>query len=74
METEINIGDKFQKQIASGKHCDCIIIDIIKRISTRTGNLLGVEYFAISDTYGIGKPFEVAKNTIIRSKLNNQNK
>ena len=72
METDINIGDKFQKQLAGGKHCDCIIIDIVKRTSTRTGVLLSVEYWAQSDTYGLGNPFEVAKNTVIRNRLNNK--
>lgn len=74
MGTEIKIGDQFTKQIGAGKYAECIVVDIVKRISTRTGNNIGEEIFASSDTYGMGQPFQVAKNTVIRDKIKSLSK
>jgi len=68
---EIQIGDQFTKQLSGGKSCECTIVDIVNRISTATGERIGIEYWAkcTSGNYATGQTFEVAKNTILRSRL-----
>lgn len=63
---KINIGQKFSKQLSKGKECDCEVVDIVIRTSTKTKKIIGTEYFAKSNTYAFGRTFEVSKNTIIR--------
>ena len=70
---EIQIGDRFIKHLSKRtKGVECEVIDIITRTSTKTGKVVGAEYWAKSDTYAFGHSFEVAKSTIIRNKLNNK--
>lgn len=69
MEDEIKIGDKFTKQISKGKLIECEVVDIIKRVSTKTGKTINLEYYAKSNTYAAGQVFEVAKTTILRDRL-----
>lgn len=61
---QIEIGTRFFKQVAKNKVVECEIIDIVQRISTKTGELIGVEYWARSDSYAPGLAFEVALSTI----------
>ena len=70
MDDNIKIGDKFTKQISKGKIIHCEVTDIIKRVSTKTGKTIDVEYYAKSNSYGMGKSFQVAKTTILRDMLN----
>lgn len=65
---EIIIGTKFKKPLAKGKFANCEVIDIVKRYSTANKKEVGIEYWAKSSNYFFGKPFEVAKNTILRWK------
>lgn len=63
---DIQIGLSFAKRLSKGKTCKCEVIDIVERVSTKTGKIIGIEYWAKSDEYGMGQSFEVAKNTILR--------
>lgn len=65
---QVEIGTKFFKQIAKNKMIECEIIDIVQRVSTKTGKLIGVEYWAKSDSYAAGLAFEVALSTINKKK------
>ena len=65
---EIKIGQKFTKKLNKGKSCECEVVDIIQRVSTKTGEVIALEYWAKSETYFFGKWFEVAKNTILLGK------
>jgi hypothetical protein len=67
MTTEIKIGDKFTKRISKGKQIECTVTDIIKRVSTKTGNVVDVEIWAESPKMML--PFEVSKSTIILSRV-----
>ena len=69
MSFEIKIGQKFTKQLNKGKFCECEVVDIIQRISTKTGEVVALEYWAKSETYFFGKWFEVPKNSILKGKL-----
>lgn len=65
---EITIGMEFKKQVGK-KYIKCEVVDIYDVISTskKTGNVnKRVVYYAKSDNYGMGRNFEVAKNTILR--------
>ena len=55
MSFEIKIGQKFTKQLNKGKYCECEVVDIIQRISTKTGEVIALEYWAKSETYFFGK-------------------
>ena len=68
---EIQIGHKFVKPLNKGKSTLCEVVDVIKRISTRTGEILDEEYYAksIDGVYFYGKSFEVSKTTIIRGSM-----
>lgn len=70
MSTEIKIGQKFTKRLNKGKTCECEVVDIIQRISSKTGNIISVEYWAKSETFNFGRSFETAKNTILKGKTN----
>ena len=70
MSFEIKIGQKFTKQLNKGKSCECEVVDIIQRISTKTGEVIALEYWAKSEDSFFGKAFEVPKNSILRGKLN----
>lgn len=65
----IQIGQKFLKQLNKSKYAECEVVDIINRISQKTKKVVGVEYWAkcTSGDYAFGQTFEVAKNTIIRN-------
>ena len=65
----IKIGQKFTKQLNKGKSCECEVVDIIQRVSTKTGEVIALEYWAKSETFFIGRSFEVAKNTILKGKI-----
>lgn len=69
MNREIEIGVRFTKQLAKGKTCECELVDIIQRVSTKTDKLISVEYWAKSESFAFGKSFEVAKNTIIKGLI-----
>lgn len=69
MATEIKIGQKFTKKLNKGKICECEVVDIIQRISIKTGEIIALEYWAKSENLFFGKSFEVAKNTILLGKL-----
>jgi hypothetical protein len=65
----IQIGDKFQKPISKGKMGECKVVDIVNRISTASGECIGVEYWAqFTDTKYHDLLFEVAKSTIEMGK------
>jgi hypothetical protein len=69
---EIKIGDKFEKQLNSRVRVVCEVYDIFTQTttSTLTGNVLEtIIYYATSSVYGMGKPFEVPKSTIVRGKI-----
>lgn len=66
MSSKIEIGVQFKKELPKGKSAQCVLVDVVQRISTKTGKIISEEYWAKSDTYNFGKAFEVAKNTIIR--------
>ena len=65
----IKIGQKFTKQLNKGKSCECEVVDIIQRVSTKTGEVIALEYWAKSETFFFGRSFEVAKNTILKGKI-----
>ena len=69
MSFEIKIGQKFTKQLNKGKSCECEVIDIIQRVSTKTGKVISIEYWAKSENFSFGKAFEVPKNSILRGKI-----
>lgn len=70
MSREIEIGVRFTMQLAKGKTCECEVEDIIKRVSTKTGDVISFEYWAKSESFGLGLSFEVSKNTILRGIIN----
>lgn len=65
----IKIGQKFLKQLPKGKMVECELTDIIQRVSTKTGEIISIEYWAKSENIHFGKSFEVAKNTILRNLI-----
>lgn len=68
----MEIGAKFRKQLNAKQYVDCEVYDIYKVVSTSTKTGKATErlvYYAISTNYGQGKPFEVAKATIIRGLI-----
>ena len=69
MNKEIKIGQKFTKKLNKGKSCECEVVDIIQRVSTKTGEVIALEYWAKSETFFFGRSFEVAKNTILIGKI-----
>jgi hypothetical protein len=66
MDTQIKIGTNFIKQISKHSKVECEVVDIIQRLSTKSGNIAGIEYWAKSDKYGMNNSFEVSKTTILR--------
>ena len=62
----IKIGMKFTKQLNKGKICECVLVDIVSKHSLASGEIFHIEYYAKSETYGMGKAFQVAKTTILR--------
>lgn len=67
----IEIGDKFYKKLSKGKTAIAEVVDIVERISTKTGNLISKEYWAKSENFNFGKSFEVAKTTIALNRIKN---
>ena len=68
----IQIGDKFRKQLNKSQFIECEVYDIYEviSISQKTGSTSSrLVYYAVSKDYYQGKPFDVAKTTIIRGKL-----
>lgn len=68
---EIQIGTRFEKRIGNSVNV-CYVTDIIDctYYSRAMGNTsTQTIYYAKSETYGMGRSFEVAKNTILRSLL-----
>lgn len=65
---EITIGLRFNKPLNKGKFIECEVVDIVHRISTVTGKIIDIEYYAksVNGDYFQGKSFEVSKTTIIR--------
>ena len=45
------------------------MVEIIQRVSTKTGEVIALEYWAKSETFFFGRIFEVAKNTILIGKI-----
>lgn len=70
MSTEIKIGQKFTKRLNKGKTCECEVVDIIQRFSTKNNKVVSLEYWAKSETFNFGRSFETAKNTILKGKTN----
>lgn len=67
----IEIGTRFEKRVGKSTNI-CHVVDIIDctYYSSATGiTSTDTIYYAESETYGMGRPFEVAKNTILRSLL-----
>jgi hypothetical protein len=69
--SEVKIGDKFKKPLNKGKFAECEIVDIVQRISTVTGKVFDVEYWAksISKEYTTRSSFQVAKTTVFRYRI-----
>lgn len=68
----MEIGTRFRKQLNKNNFVECEVFDIYKVVSTstRTGHKNErLVYYAISNNYGMGKPFEVAKSTISRGLM-----
>lgn len=68
---EIQIGTRFEKRIGNSVNV-CYVTDIIDctYYSRAMGNTsTQTIYYAKSETYGMRRSFEVAKNTILRSLL-----
>lgn len=66
MSSKIEIGVQFKKELSKSKSVQCVLVDIVQRISTKTGKVIYEEYWAKSDNYNLGKSFIVARNTILR--------
>ena len=65
---KVSIGDKFKKRVGKSK-VDCEIVDIVNRVSVKKNKIIETEYWAISNNFGMGKSFQVAKATVVRGRI-----
>jgi len=68
---EITIGTRFEKRIGKTINICCVsdIIDCTYYSRAMGNTSTQTIYYAKSETFGMGKSFEVPKNTILRSLI-----